>query len=126
MEIAVGVNAFHLIPFAEGKADLGSVAGVQLLALVALLGVDGNPLDVVLRQHGMGHGTDLDMDDAIFDRPNGEVLFYSGIGGIGDDLAHFFTAADHRYTGILYLGDDIAAMFANIEFLFHRGSSFSK
>ena len=99
---------------------------MQLLALVALLGVDGNPLDVVLRQHGMGHGTDLDMDDAIFDRPNGEVFFYSGIGGIGDDLAHFFTAADHRYTGILYLGDDIAAMFANIEFLFHRGSSFSK
>ena len=68
MEVAVGVDRFDLVALAERKADLRLLAGMQFLALVALLGVKGHPLDVVLRQHGMLHGADLDMDDALAQR----------------------------------------------------------
>ena len=112
-------------PFAQGKANFRFFTGMQLLTLVALLGMDGDPLDVMLRQHGVLDRAYLDMNDAIFHRPDGNVFFYGGIGGIGDDFGHLFPAAHDRNAAILYLGNDIAAVFANIKFLFHRGSSCS-
>ena len=48
MEVAVCVDRFDLVALAESEADLGLFAGMQLLALIALLGVEGHPLDVVL------------------------------------------------------------------------------
>ena len=74
MEVAVGVDRFDLVALAESEADLGLLAGVQLLTLIALLGVERDPLDVVLRQHGMLHGADLDMDDAVFHCPDRDML----------------------------------------------------
>ena len=61
MEVAISVDRFDLIALAEGEADLRLFAGMQLLALIALLGLERYPLDVVLRQHGMLHGADLDI-----------------------------------------------------------------
>ena len=66
VEVAVGVDRFDFVPLAESEADLGLLAGVQLLALITLFGVEGDPLDIVLRQHRMLHGADLHMDDAVF------------------------------------------------------------
>ena len=119
MEVAVCVDRLNLITLAECKADLGLLAGVQLLALVALLGVERDPLNIVLRQHGMLHGADLDMDDAVFHRPDGDMLLHGGIGGAGNDLAHRLTAADDGNARVLDLGNDVAAMLANVKLLLH-------
>ena len=115
MEVAVGVDCFDFIPLAESEAGLGLLAGVQLLALIALLGVEGHPLDVVLRQHGMLHGADLHMDDAVFHCPDRDVLLHGGVGGAGNDLAHRLTAADDGNARVLDLGNDVAAMLANVK-----------
>ena len=66
MEVTIGVDRFDFIALAESEADLWLFAGMQFLALIALLGLERYPLDVVLRQHRMLHGADLDMDDAVF------------------------------------------------------------
>ena len=124
MEVAVGVDCFDFIPLAESEADLGLLAGVQLLALVALLCVEGDPFDVVLRQHGMLHGADLDVDDTVFHRPDGNVLLHGGVGGTGNDFAHRLAAADDGNAAVLDLGNDIAAMLANVKLLLDDDSPF--
>ena len=124
MEAAVGVDCFDFIPFAESEAGLGLLAGVQLLALVALLGVEGDPLDIVLRQHGMLHGADLHMDDAVFHRPDGNMLLHGGVGGAGNDLAHRLAAADDGNADVLDFGNDITAMLAKVKLLLYDDSSF--
>ena len=40
MEVAISVDRFDLIALAEGEADLRLFAGMQLLALIALLGLE--------------------------------------------------------------------------------------
>ena len=124
MEVAVGVDRFDLVALAESEADLGLLAGVQLLTLVALLGVERDPLDVVLRQHGMLHGADLDMDDAVFHCPDRDMLLHGRVGRAGDDLAHRLAAADDGHTCVFDLGDDVAAMLTNIIPYFHAFFSF--
>ena len=125
VEVAIGVDRFDLIALAESEADLRLFAGMQFLALVALLGVERDPLDVVLRQHGMLHGADLDMDDAVFHRPDRDMLLHGGVGGAGNDLAHRLTAADDGNARVLDLGNDVAAMLANVKLLLHDSFSFS-
>ena len=119
MEVAIGVDRFDLITLAERKADLRLFAGMQLLALIALLGLERYPLDVVLRQHGMLHGADLDMDDAVFHCPDRDMLLHGGVGGAGNDLAHRLTAADDGNARVLDLGNDVTAMLANVKLLLH-------
>ena len=64
MEVAIGVDRFDFIALAESEADLRLLAGMQFLALIALLGLERYPLDVVLRQHGMLRLAHLDMNGA--------------------------------------------------------------
>ena len=73
MEVAVGVDRLDLVALAESEADLRLFAGMQFLTLIALLGVEGHPLDVVLRQHGMLHLAHLDMNGAPLDGIDGDV-----------------------------------------------------
>ena len=47
MEVAIGVDCFDLIALAESEADFRLFAGMQLLALISLLGLERSPLDVV-------------------------------------------------------------------------------
>ena len=124
MEVAVCVDRLNLITLAECKADLGLLAGVQLLTLVALLGVERDPLDVVLRQHGMLHGADLDMDDIVFHCPDGDMLLHGGIGGARNDLPHRLAAADDGNADVLDFGNDITAMLAKVKLLLYDDSPF--
>ena len=124
VEVAVGVDRFDFVPLAESEADLRLFAGMQFLTLIALLGLERYPFDVVLRQHGVLHGADLDMDDAVFHRPDGDVLFNRRVGRAGDDLAHRLAAADDGHTCVFDLGDDVAAMLTNIIPYFHAFFSF--
>jgi len=125
VEVAVGVDRLDFVALAERKADLRLFARVQFLTLIALFGVEGHPLDVVLRQHGMLYGADLDMNDAVFHSPDRDVLLHGGVGGTGDDLAHRLTATDDGNTRVLDLGNDVAAMLANVKLLLHDSFSFS-
>ena len=125
MEVAIGVDRFDFIALAESEADLRLLAGMQFFALIALLGLERYPLDVVLWQHGMLHGADLDMDDAVFHSPDRDVLLHGGVGGAGDDLAHRLTATDDGNARVLDLGNDVAAMLANVKLLLHDSFSFS-
>ena len=124
MEVAVGVDRFDFIALAESEADLRLLAGMQFLALIALLGLERYPLDVVLRQHGMLHGADLDMDDAVFHCPDRDVLLHGGIGGAGNDLAHRLAAADDGNVDVLDFGNDITAMLAKVKLLLYDDSPF--
>ena len=124
MEVAIGVDRFDLIALAESEADLRFFAGMQFLTLIALLGLERYPFDVVLRQHRVLHGADLDMDDAVFHRPDRNVLLHGGIGGAGNDLAHRLAAADNRDACVLNFGNNVTAMLANVKLLLHDNSPF--
>ena len=124
MEVAVGVDRLDLIALAESEADLRLFTGMQFLTLIALLGLERYPFDVVLRQHGVLYGADLDMDDAVFHRPDRNVLLHGGIGGAGNDLAHRLAAADDGNADVLDFGNDITAMLAKVKLLLYDDSSF--
>ena len=124
MEVAIGVDRFDFIALAESEADLRLLAGMQFLALIALLGLERYPLDVVPRQHGMLHGADLGMDDTVFHRPDGDMLLHGSIGGAGNNLAHRLTAADDGNADVLDFGNDITAMLAKVKLLLYDDSSF--
>ena len=53
---------------------LGGIARIKVHELHALLGVQANPLDVVLLDHGMGHLAHLDRHDFAVDLDDGNVL----------------------------------------------------
>jgi hypothetical protein len=125
MEVAIGIDCFDLIALAESKAYLRLFAGMQFLALIALLGMERYPLDVVLRQHWVLHRANLDMDNSIFYGPNRDMFFYGSIGCAGNDLGHLFAAAYNGNTAVLNLGNDITAMLANVKLLFHDEPPFS-
>ena len=124
MEVTIGVDRFDFIALAESEADLRLFAGMQFLALIALLGLERYPLDVVLWQHGMLHGADLDMDDVVFHCPDRNMLLHGGVGGAGNDLGHRLAAADDGNARVLDLGNDVTAMFANVKLLLHDDSPF--
>ena len=119
MEVAVCVYGNNFVALAEGEAYGGSIAGLELLALVALLGLNGYPLDVVLGLHGVIDGADIDNDLAAFDLPYGDVLFGRCLNSSGDDLGHILTAALYGNAAFLNGSHNVSAVFANIEFLFH-------
>ena len=45
------------------------------------------------------------MDDAVFHRPDRDVLLHGGVGGAGNDLAHRLAAADDRDAYVLNFGN---------------------
>ena len=119
VQIAVGVDGLDLVALADAEADLGLVAGVQRLALIARLGLEGDPFDIVLREHRVWSRTDGDIDGRSVHFDNGHVLLDGGVGRRGDDLLHRFAAADHGSAGLFDDGDDLAAVFAAVELHFH-------
>ena len=118
VEIAVGIYRDSLIA-AEAEAHVRSIAGLQRLALTAVLGLEIDPLDVMLGNHGMIHGADIDADRAVGQGDDGQMLFAARLDGVGHESLHFLTAADEGNAGIVYHADQIAAVTADIELGFH-------
>ena len=119
MEVAVSVDSLHLVTLAQSEADNGLLTGGENLALVALLGLQGDPLDVMLREHGMRCGADLDGYKIAFHLIDRNVLLCGGFCCSGDDLLHFLPTAHDRDTRVFDFGNDVAAVLTNIKFLFH-------
>ena len=84
--------------------------------LAALLGLQNNPLDEVLGEHGVLHGAHRHGDLAALGLHHGDVLLHGGVGGAGDDLGHLLAAAHDRHAAGLDKGDNVSAMLADIEF----------
>ena len=74
---------------------------MQFLMLIALLRKDGDPLDVVLRQHRMLHRADLYMHDPVLYAPYRNMLLTRPVTGTDDELRHRLAAADHRDAAVL-------------------------
>lgn len=119
MQVAVCVHGLDLITLAKCKTDRRLIARMQQLALVALFGLQGDPLDKMFGQHGMVNRADPYRYDISLDLIYRDMFFSSSVCRAGDDFSHFLAAAHYRYTRILHLGNDIAAMIANVKFLFH-------
>ena len=72
VEVAIGVDRLHLVAVGEGEGDFGGLLGSQCLALVAGLGLEAHPLDVVGGDHGMGHRAHLDLHQVPLLGPDGK------------------------------------------------------
>ena len=116
VQIAVFIGGDHFVVLADPELRNRSGARTQLFALIALLGLQRDPHDVVLVQHGVLHGTHRNGDLRPLHLHHRDVLFIGGIRGVGDQLLHGLAAANHRYPGVLDIGDDVMAMAAFIKF----------
>ena len=90
MEVAVGVGSNHFITLGQGKDSLRLVVGSEVLDLLTLLGLQGDPLDKVL---GGSWGCSTEPTFTVTALPltlmDGDVLLHGGVRGAGDDLGHF-------------------------------------
>ena len=116
MDVAVFVDALDLVAGHERKGRLRLVAGLELLALVAVLGLDGDPLDVMGVRHRMLHRADPHLDRIALERVNGDVLLGRAVRRAGDELAHGLPAAHRVDRGFLDHRDNLAADLALVEF----------
>ena len=123
MEVAVCVNSLYLVTLANCKANLRFLTWLQKLALIALLGLEGHPLNVVFRNHRMFHCTDGHGDLVALNLIDRNMLFLRSIRSAGDDLCHLLAATHNRDARVFDLCDDVSAMLTNIEFLIHNDTS---
>ena len=96
MEIAVSVCRHELFALTKRKAHLGFFAGLELLALIAPICADRDPLDVMLGGHRMGNFTYCDDCRIVLDLNDRNVLFNGCVGSTRDDLGLYFAAAGDR------------------------------
>src|SRR5699024_289012 len=122
MEIAVGVNGNRFIPF-QTEGYMRKVTGIERLAVATIFRLDIDPLDEMLREHGVIHAAHVDMERAVFYRDNGQVLFSTGLHRVGFQCLHLFTAADNRYAGVVNHSDQVSAVAADIKFGLHSSDS---
>ena len=116
MQVAVGIGGDGLVVLREGEDYLGLGAGAEAFTLPALLCLQVYPFDVVLLEHVVLGGADVHVNLVLVDADYGDVLFLGGIGGVGHELGHFFTAAGGDLAAVLDEADDVAAMLADEEF----------
>ena len=69
VEVAVLVSGDHLVTLAQGEGNGGSLARLESLALVALLGLERHLLNVML------HRTYSDGDLVALELIDGDILF---------------------------------------------------
>jgi hypothetical protein len=80
VQIAIGISRFNLFSFAKRKARLGLFAGLELFPLIALVGADCYPFDIVFGYHGMNNFADSNGNYVTVNFNNLNMLFNSGVG----------------------------------------------
>ena len=75
MDVAVGKDRLDLIVRAESEARLRLFTGAQALEPETPLGLNGDPLDIVVGQHRVFLCADLDMKQTALHIPYGDVNF---------------------------------------------------
>jgi hypothetical protein len=123
VEVAILVGGDDLVTLAQGEGYGGSLTGLKSLALVALLGLQGDPLDIVLFDHGVFHAAHGDGNDVALNSYDGDMLFAACFNYACLDLGHLLTAAHHRNAGLVDHTDKVAALLANIKLVLVTHSS---
>ena len=118
VEVTVSVYSQRLVVL-QNESDLGLAAGLEIMHLAALLGLQIDPFDEVLIRHGMVDGADVYLNQVVLYFHNGQVLFIAGFHRVGNEGLHFFAAAYEGNVGVLYLGSDVAAVITDIKHFFH-------
>ena len=118
MEIAVCVYG-HGPVVAQTEGHVGRFAGLEILSLTAVFGLQIDPLDVVLVGHRVIDAAYVDVHRAVRKDYDGQMLFGAGFNGVGRQFLHGLSAADNGNAGIIDLFDDITAGAADIEFRIH-------
>ena len=119
MEIAVGVYSQSFV-ITEAYRSAGIIAGLSDFEMPAVFGLDINPFNVVLRNHGVIYTSHIDMNSTILNRDRRQMLFTAGFHGVGEQLVHLLTAAYHGNASIMDHVHQIAAVVANVERCFHQ------
>ena len=118
VQVAVCVDSDRLFIRSQSKGHGGSRAGLQVFALTTGGGLQIDPGDIVLRNHGVLNGADLNSDEIAFDAGNGDMLLHTALNGSGNQLSHFLAAAYNRDTGVLDFTDNVTTVFTDKEFTF--------
>ena len=111
VQIAVSVNFLHGLAGGQREFRLRLVSGFEILSLNSLIGLDGDPLDIVRFGHRMFRGTNLDKDFAIFGLIHRHMFLSRAVRGAGNQLFHGLAAAN---TATRDHFQDRAAMFTFI------------
>ena len=111
VQVAVCVDSDRLFIRSQSKGHGGSRAGFQVFALTTGGGLQIDLGAIVLRNHGMLNGADLNGDEIAFDAGNGDMLLHTGLNGSGNQLSHFLAAAYNRDTGVLDFTDNVMTAF---------------
>ena len=114
VEVAVCVDGHGLV-VAQAEGHVGRVARFQDLALAAGFGLDIDPPDEMLGDHGVVYAADVDVERAVLHRNDRQVLFPAGFNGIGDQFLHFLPAAYHRNAGVADHTGQVAAAAADVK-----------
>ena len=110
VEVTVSVNRLNFIVFAYREASRRLLLRAQRLSLVAHFRLNGYPFYVVVGAHRMLNIPYHNVNLVTVNRENGYVLFDRCINSPRYKLAHFFAAAHHRHTRVLYDTDNISAV----------------
>ncbi len=119
MQVAVRVGCLDLVAVQKRETRLGFAPGGQLLALVALLGLNRDPFDVVLCQHRMLCLANMHTHDVALDLVDGHVLLRRRVDGARHKLRHLLVAAHDRRARIPHERDGVPALIALVETLVH-------
>ena len=87
-----------------------------MLYLQAQVRLQGDELDVVRGDHGVGDGADRHVYPAALDSDYGDVLFTGGVGGVGFELGHGLAAAHDGNALVHHEIDYVAAVAAAVKF----------
>ena len=68
---------------AKNEGHVGFFAGIEILALTAVLGLNMDPFDIVRIDHRMINTAGVDMGCAVFNGHGQQMLFVVGFDGIG-------------------------------------------
>jgi hypothetical protein len=114
VEIAISVNCDRLL-ICQGKGYLRLLAGGQIFALTAAVGLQVYPSDAVLLGHGVKNGANHYLNGVALYLCHGDVLFTAGLYYTGLQLGHLLTAAYHGNARIMNETHDITAMLTNVK-----------
>ena len=115
VQVAVGVH--RAVVNAAGEERSRGLAGLELVDLKAIGGLERDELDVVLLLHGVRRLADRGAHDVAvaLERDHGHVLLGRGVGGVGLELFHGLAAASGRHAAVDDGCDEILAMSALVK-----------
>ena len=93
VQVAVSENAFNLLTLVEGEGGFRRIGRAEDFSVDAVVCLEDNPADEVLRHHRMRHGTDSHLDNAAYLVIHRHMLLMGSIYGTWHKLLHLLATA---------------------------------